>query len=64
MFFAFHIFLATIRNLCHSCFMGNKDARNREKKKPKKQPPKLAPLPRASHQTTTATVVTRINESK
>jgi hypothetical protein len=44
--------------------MGNKDARNREKKKPKKQTPKLAPLPRATHQTTTPPIVTRINETK
>jgi hypothetical protein len=37
-------FLSMFRNLWHPTFMGNKDARNREKKKPKKQPPpKLQP---------------------
>jgi hypothetical protein len=37
--------------------MGNRDARGREKKKPKKQAPKLAPVPRIVHQTTTPPIV-------
>jgi hypothetical protein len=33
--------------------MGNKDARSREKKKPKKQEPKLMPMRRGGDQITT-----------
>jgi hypothetical protein len=44
--------------------MGNKDSHRREKKKPKKQTPKLATPPRTGYQTTTPPVVTRINENK
>jgi hypothetical protein len=43
--------------------MGNKDRRSREKKKPKKETPKLAPPPRATHQTTTPPVITRTPET-
>jgi hypothetical protein len=44
--------------------MGNKDARNREKKKPKKVVPKIAPAPRVVHQTTTPTVIKRPGENQ
>jgi len=44
--------------------MGNKDSHRREKKKPKKQTPKLATPPRTGYQTTTPPVVTRNNENK
>jgi hypothetical protein len=44
--------------------MGNKDSHRREKKKPKKQTPKLGPPSRTNYQTTTPPVVTRINENK
>jgi hypothetical protein len=44
--------------------MGNRDARGREKKKPKKETPKLAPAPRVLHQTTTPPVVKKTPESQ
>jgi hypothetical protein len=44
--------------------MGNRDARGREKKKPKKQTPKVAPAPRVFHQTTPPVVIKKTTENQ
>jgi hypothetical protein len=47
-----------------SLIMGNRDARSREKKKPKKQTPKIAPAPRIVHQTTTPPAIKKPIENQ
>ncbi|GAC1639073.1 MAG: hypothetical protein NVS9B14_20040 [Candidatus Acidiferrum sp.] len=49
----FHLFNENSAKLCHHFYMGNKDARKRETKKPKKQTPKLVPQRREPHQVVT-----------